>query len=196
MSTNNEVEAPATVTFTMPASISVNGARGMTGTVDMTKATPEKIAQAIDYWYGVVTQRASAGVDGLDAKKKAEQEKGAQCESWEWSAGAGGGRGKMSDEKTAERVVLIRFFMGQDYKKAAATKAAKLESAWSDFILLAMSRALNRTDVTPEEVATELENQQPVIQAQIKAEVDAIKAERERNSTLATSGLSFGQPAE
>lgn len=182
-----------TITFTLPARIKVTGARKLEGELDMSKATNASLIAALDYWYGVVTQRASAGVEAYADKVAAEKAMSDKLSVFDWSPGSGGGGGKsVTDEQQAERNVLFVLFTSQGIKKGEATKRSKAANGWDDFLRLAMSRAENRTDLSDEEIQAERLEQQPDIDVMVADALAEIQAERQRNAKMAT-GLTFGR---
>lgn len=155
-----------TVTFELPAVIKCSGARGITRDVDMTKATPELIAAAIDYTFGVLTQRASASIEDFDDKVKAENAKADEFAAWQWKPGHGGGGTRIVDlAGKAEVEMLTDLFMDQDVKKTEAEKRARKPDAREALVRLALSRAQNNPNVSDEEVAITLAEWTPALDA-------------------------------
>lgn len=180
-----ETAETETVVVELPAKFLVTGARGKKYILDMTKAKPEQVQAALSYWFGVVTQRAGASESG-SAKIDAEVKKAKALEKWDWNPGQGGGGGKrLTLREKAERAILESLFRGQGLKAAEATKAAKAETAWRDYIKAALKAADLPAD--NEAVTAELEAQQEAIDSMVQAEVSRLEALQK-----ATKGLQIG----
>lgn len=179
-----------TITLEIPESVTVTGARGITRDIDLTKLDSNTLAGIIDYWFGVVTVRASAGVEGFEAKTKAENDKADRLAVLDWTPGAGGGGGKLSVEVQAERRAIASLFVSRGYTQSKADKAAKQDNALEAFFLYAIAKQENRADVTAEEVQAAIDNNRAYIDGLVAAQVDAIKAEAARKKKAA-EGLTF-----
>lgn len=179
-----------TLKMEVPDIIKVTGARGITRDIDLSTIDANTLAGIVDYWFGVVTVRASAGVDSFEDKVKAENKKADQLASMDWKPGAGGGGGKLDITAQANRRVLAMLFESEGYKATNAVKAAAKKTAWFNFFMVALSKKENRP-ATHEEIDLELEAQKDAIQEMIDKAVEQIKAEAASKKTLA-SGLSFG----
>lgn len=169
------------VTLSFPPSFKVSGARGLVRELDMTKATPEKVMALIDYAFGVITQRASASVDGYDEKVKAEQAKADEVATWKWQPGAKGAVGGRIDlEEKAAREVFADLFRGLGIKKAEAEKRAKASERMADYFRLAIAQ---QTGEIPDAEALDMVIEANKVQVE-SAIADRIKALKEEEARI------------
>lgn len=181
-----------TVMVEIPAIFQVQGARKDVATFDASKYDAKGLQEFINQAVKVLCQRASASVDGLEEKKKAEHDKLTQIINGEYKAGARKTSAPVSVEARAEEQLLMRLFEKQGANtEAKQRKLARQENAWEAYYLQAISVKLNREDVTSEEVQLVMEAQGDAIAAMIAAEVEAVKAEDERKAK-GTTEIDFG----
>ena len=175
---------PEVVTITMPAIFPVHGARDDSATFDASRYTPVALQEFINQAVKVLCQRASASVDGLDKKRKAEKDKLKQIINGDYKAGARRTAEPVSVEGRAELQLLMRLFEAFGANtEAKQKKLAKQDNPWNAYYLQAISVKLNREDVTSEEVDKVMEAQKDAIAAMIAKDIEAVKAEDKRKST-------------
>ena len=184
MSTDtNNVDTPEVVTIAIPAIFTVHGARDDSATFDASKYTPEALQEFINQAVKVLCQRASASVEGVDKKRKAEKEKLEQIVNGEYKAGARRSAEPVSVEGRAELQLLMRK-MGEVFPSATTEakqkKLARQDDPWFHYFMQAISVKTNREDVTHEEVRVKMVEYKDALAAMIETEIEAVKAEDAR----------------
>lgn len=176
-------EVAETKVFSLPAIFTVYGARDLSGTIDLTDFTAQQVQDLINQACKVLSQRASASIDGLDNKLKAEADKFEQVRTGKYQAGTRKTSEPSSVEDRAELQLLMRLFKTYGANTVAKQKKlAKQDNPWKAYYMQAISVKLNREDVSDAEVDKVMEAQSDAIKAMIAKEVEAVKAEDERKA--------------
>lgn len=182
-----------TVSVEFPKTITVHGARKLTGEFDFALVNADYLTKLIEQAIKVISTRASAQVKEFDDKVKAESEAFAKLISGTYTFGAGGGGPRLTIEDRALRAVLQTLFEGQGITSTDAAKRAKEDNALFDLIRLMMSKGKTRDELpTDEEVQAEVEKQQPVLDGLVEKRIAAIREEEARNEALKSGGLTIG----
>lgn len=174
------------ITFEVPAGFrlipaigKVKGARKLEGELDLNLYDDDTVWALLSQATRILSQRASASEEGLEAKKTAEASKFKEVIIGKWTPGNSGSR--MDDEEKALTEIITELFIGLGIDKKDAAKRAKKADGFTDYLRLAMTKASEdgKTIPSDEAIAAEAEAQEPII-AELVAEAVAVMEENRK----------------